>query len=85
MYLGNNSYSKKIIDINVQFKRQMAPLSLQMQQLQTEKARTSKALSSTSAWELVDDKGLVGIAEERKKLHKNIKFYIYENLDFCTA
>lgn len=56
-----------------------------MQQLQTEKARTSKALSSTSAWELVDDKGLVGIAEERKKLHKNIKFYIYENLDFCTA
>ena len=39
-----------------------------------QRARTSKALSSTSAWELVDDKGLVGIAEEIKIFHKNIRF-----------
>lgn len=64
-----------------------------MQKLQTEKALTSKALSSTSACEPVDDKGLVGIAEERKKIHKNMKFDFVPqkswqfllNLDFRTA
>lgn len=85
MQLGNN-YSRKITaDINVQLTRRRTPLFLQMQKLQIEKARTSKALSSTSACEPVDDKGLVGKAEERKKIHKNMKFDFapQKSCNFC--